>query len=233
MEETDKTHWFLCGLGASFENFSTAIRASGTVFGFRDLLARVEGHEIFLKSINYDTTPSVAFSVGATPSSGSNGGRGRGGRSFRGGRGRGRRPPHCQLCHQNGHYANQCPQLHSFASPSPMRDVDLAKAFLAKCQVTPSGPDWLVDSGASDHMVSSTGSVSNFEPYGGDSSMQFGNSNTLRISSIGSSKIANGIHLRDVLLVPRLTKNLLSISKLTRDNPVDVLFFASSFFIQD
>lgn len=82
-------------------------------------------------------------------------------------------------------------------------------------------------------MVSSAGSVSNVEPYGGDTSVQFGNGNTLHISSIGSSKIANGIHLRDVLVVPCLNKNLLSISKLTRDNPVDVLFSASSFFIQD
>lgn len=79
-------------------------------------------------------------------------------------------------------------------------------------------------------MVSSTGSVTNSEPYGGDAFVKFGNGNTLKISSIGASKIAPNIHLRDVLVVPRLTTNLLSISKLTRDNPMDVLFFKSMFF---
>ncbi|GKB95459.1 putative RNA-directed DNA polymerase [Tanacetum coccineum] len=28
----DKTHWFLCGLGASFENFSTAIMAKASLY---------------------------------------------------------------------------------------------------------------------------------------------------------------------------------------------------------
>lgn len=41
------------------------------------------------------------------------------------------------------------------------------------------------------------------------------------------------MHFQDVLVVPYLTKNLLSISKLTCDNPVDVLFSASLFLIQD
>ncbi|GJX91792.1 zinc finger, CCHC-type containing LTR copia-type gag-polypeptide [Tanacetum coccineum] len=32
VDEDDKTHWFLCGLGASFENFSTAIMAKASSF---------------------------------------------------------------------------------------------------------------------------------------------------------------------------------------------------------
>lgn len=39
--------------------------------------------------------------------------------------------------------------------------------------------------------------------------------------------------MHDVLVVPHLTKNLLSISKLTTDNPVDVLFSQPYFTIQD
>jgi hypothetical protein len=39
--------------------------------------------------------------------------------------------------------------------------------------------------------------------------------------------------LKDVLVVPHMTKNLLSISRLTKDNSVDVLLSYPTFFIQD
>lgn len=39
VDETDKVHWFLCGLSASFETFSTAIRTSKPGPAFRDLLS--------------------------------------------------------------------------------------------------------------------------------------------------------------------------------------------------
>ncbi|KAL4557444.1 hypothetical protein LXL04_035621 [Taraxacum kok-saghyz] len=48
---------------------------------------------------------------------------------FSGGRGRGRRPPHCQLCRNNGHYASNRPDLHSYATRSPKVDANLATAF--------------------------------------------------------------------------------------------------------
>ncbi|KAJ9546703.1 hypothetical protein OSB04_019246 [Centaurea solstitialis] len=203
---------------------------------FRDLLAQAEGHELFLRSIHGTAAATtVAFSAETSPTQPSLGGRGRGGggRSFRGDRGRGRCPPHCQLCRQNSHYANVCPKLTTFASPSARNETELAKAFLAKCHVNSSGPDWYVDSRASDHMVSSAGSVSQPEPFGGGGGVQFGDGNTLPISSIGTSTLANGIRLRDVLMVPHLTKNLLSISKLTYDNDVNVVFSKLYCLIQD
>ena len=61
----------------------------------------------------------------------------------------------------------------------------------------------------------------------------FGNGHQLPVSHIGNSKLNNNLTLRDVLVVPRLTKYLLSISKLTMDHPVDVLFSQPFFYIQD
>ena len=183
VDDEDKNHHFLRGLGGSFEAFSTDIRASGMPHSFRDLLAKAEGHDMFISLLHGGSTPPVAFSAAAAPSASAaataSRGRGRGGRGGgRGGRGRGRRPPHCQLCRNNGHYASQCPQLPSFASSPPANDSDLVKAFLAKCNVSTSGPDWYVDSGASDHMVSSSASVNQPVPFGGDGSVLFGNGNT-------------------------------------------------------
>lgn len=194
VDDSDKTHWFLCGLGAAFETFSTAVRASRVPHVFRDLVSQAEGHEMFLQTL-HGSSPPVAFSAqhahtastqpphllapqSTQPGSFSAAGfRGRGGRATRGGRGRGRRPPQCQLCRTRGHYANVCPQLASFTKTSPASDTELARAFHAQCHVNSSAPDWYVDSGASDHMVSSSASVSNSTPSVGDASVLFGSTN--------------------------------------------------------
>ncbi|XP_076935867.1 uncharacterized protein LOC143602738 [Bidens hawaiensis] len=48
--ESDKSHWFLCGLGPAFEGFSTAQRVVYPLPCLRDLLSRAESHELFLIS---------------------------------------------------------------------------------------------------------------------------------------------------------------------------------------
>lgn len=45
--------------------------------------------------------------------------------------------------------------------------------------------------------------------------------------------ISKNLLLRDVLVIPRLIKILLSISKLTLDHPVDFLFYQPFLTIQD
>ncbi|GJX95959.1 putative RNA-directed DNA polymerase, partial [Tanacetum coccineum] len=234
VDEMDKLHWFVCGLGASFETFSTAIRTTKPFTTFRDLLSQAESHEMFLKSLHGSATPPAAFfsqqsgsrssqgrqqrqqnySRGGGRASNSNGGRGRGGR----------RPPHCQLCRTNGHYASSCPSLHTYASNAATSDANLAQAFTSQCHVTQGHPDWYVDSGATAHMTSSPDNVSHSAPHSGNMRVFFGNGDALPVSHIGQSMVSNKILLRDVLVIPKLTKNLLSISKLTMDHPVDVLF---------
>ncbi|KAJ9542144.1 hypothetical protein OSB04_028650 [Centaurea solstitialis] len=216
--EYDKIHWFLCGLGGSFETFSTAVRASRTPLLFWDLLTQAEGHEMFLKSIHGTVAPPVVFTSQTLDTTFN---RGRGGRFSRGGRGRGRRSPHCQLCRTNGHYANVCPRLATYSTHAPTSDDALAKAFHAQCHVSSTGPDWYVDSGATDHMISSSSSVTQAAPYSGPNQVSFGNGQVLPISLIGQSSVNNTIRLRDVLVIPKITKNLLSVSKLTFDNNLD------------
>ena len=77
--ESDKIHRFLCGLGPSFETFSTAIRASRSTTTLRDLLAQAEDHELFLRSLHGTASPPAAVSAHTRPPVSS---RGRGGRAF-------------------------------------------------------------------------------------------------------------------------------------------------------
>ncbi|GKB81282.1 putative RNA-directed DNA polymerase, partial [Tanacetum coccineum] len=151
--------WFVCRLGASFETFSTAIRTTKPFTTFRDLLSQAESHEMFLKSLhvrphllllsflnkavldlhrdvnnaNKTTLEGVVALVtrGGGRAGNSNGGIGRGGR----------RPPHCQLCRTNGHYASSCPSLHTYASNAATSDANLAQAFTSQCHVTQGHPD--------------------------------------------------------------------------------------------
>ncbi|PWA41128.1 zinc finger, CCHC-type [Artemisia annua] len=178
VDETEKIHSFICGLGASFKIFSTSIRTAQSPSKFWDLLVLAESQEMFQKHIHGSSTPAVAFR--AETNRGSSNFRARGGRFSRGnissrGRGRNRRSPHCQLCHNDGHYTNMCPNLATYARQANPSESDLAKAFLTQCNLNPANPDWTSDTGASDHMASSADNLQNATPYTRDANVTFGN----------------------------------------------------------
>ncbi|KAM0013270.1 putative transcription factor interactor and regulator CCHC(Zn) family [Helianthus debilis subsp. tardiflorus] len=176
--ELDKFHWFLCGLGPAFENFSVAIRTTKPALLFRDLVTQAESHEIFMQSIHGSSNPPAAFTAqhqsnnyrGNTSRGRSNNYRGN---SYRGGQsnGRGRsyekRLPHCQICKTHGHSATACPDLHKYARQHSPSDESLAKAFHAQCYVTNNTPDWNADSGATAHMTPDFDSLHQSAPYQG------------------------------------------------------------------
>nr|KYP55895.1 hypothetical protein KK1_002121 [Cajanus cajan] len=153
----DKVHWFLRGLGPSYANFSTGQLDQVPLPRFTDILCKVESHAIFQASLE-EPTPSqpAAFYANNQPRSsgnqssrsgnrghshdGSNGGNR--GNSNGGSRQRrnnsGRRNsyvPRCQICREQGHYANKCPVRWDRSSES----ANLAQAFAASCSVDTSG----------------------------------------------------------------------------------------------
>ena len=142
ISDVDKSHWFLCGLGPTFETFSTAHRALPTRSAFRDLVAQAECHELFISSLHESTPPPVAFTANTSRGRGRSGQSNHRGNSSSRGRGRsGRRPPHCHLCRTDGHYASACPELSTYAQrPSPSA-ANLAQAFHADCSINDSTPD--------------------------------------------------------------------------------------------
>jgi hypothetical protein len=60
-----------------------------------------------------------------------------------------------------------------------------------------------------------------------------GNGTSLPITHTGKISPSPDLHLLDVLVVPHLTKNLLSISKLTHDFPLSVTFTDNFFTVQN
>jgi hypothetical protein len=71
------------------------------------------------------------------------------------------------------------------------------------------------------------------EPYTGKDKVIDGNGSSLPITYTGSCSPTPNLQLNDVLVVPALIKNLLSVSKLTHDYPVSVSFTDNDFIIQN
>ncbi|KAJ0095566.1 hypothetical protein Patl1_15302 [Pistacia atlantica] len=123
----------------------------------------------------------------------------------------------------SGNFGNQ--QLHNFTvAPHLSNGLPL----LAN-QTTAQDPAWYMDSGTTDHVTSDLSQMHSSMNYEGAEQLQVGNGEFLNISHIGftsspSSLQSKCLHLKNVLCVPNITKNLLSISKFTKDNNVVVEF---------
>ena len=95
---------------------------------------------------------------------------------------------------------------------------------------------WLLDSGATHHLPHTTANIHNGTPYNGTNSVVVGNGKSLPITQVGHSFLhtsAKRFVLHNVLHVPQLTSNLISVSKFCTDNNTILEFHPSSFFVKD
>ena len=80
---------------------------------------------------------------------------------------------------------------------------------------------WFIDSGATNHVTPDPGNMSQSTEYMGKEHLTVGNGNSLPITHTGFLFISPNTHtnthlkLKQILCVPKITKNLLSISKIT------------------
>ena len=97
-------------------------------------------------------------------------------------------------------------------------------------------PNWYSDTGATDHITSDLDRLALREQYHGHETVQVGNGAGLPIMHLGSCSINTAIRplaLNHVLHVPNISKHLLSVHKLSRDNNVFFEFHPSYFLIKD
>jgi histone deacetylase 1/2 len=97
---------------------------------------------------------------------------------------------------------------------------------------------WFPDSGVSHHLTANFENLAQGKSYLGSSKVHIGNGVGLNISSIGhasfKSKLApnHNLYLNQLLLVPSITINLLSVSKFALDNNVYFEFHAAHCFVK-
>ncbi|KAL4383257.1 hypothetical protein GQ457_15G019520 [Hibiscus cannabinus] len=128
-----------------------------------------------------------------------------------------------------GMEASSCACRCSGASSSPMQ----AECHNEEPQVnlaTTSG-SWFIDSGATHHVSPDPAAIGHGVDYSGPGKLIVGNGVKIPISHVGQSMLLSAscpLQLTQVLHVPNITKNLLSVSKLARDNGVFVEFHAKT-----
>lgn len=92
---------------------------------------------------------------------------------------------------------------------------------------------WIVDSGASDHMTGNSSLFSSLLPCKTLLHVKIADGTMAKVSGIGTVKISSNLNLLNVLYVPSLSCNLLSISKLTQDNQCCANFHSNGCVFQD
>ncbi|CAL1375187.1 unnamed protein product [Linum trigynum] len=122
---------------------------------------------------------------------------------------------------------SQVDQLRAFLSSSSTPTSNLAGKNLS-FQDT-----WIIDSGCTEHIAKDKSLFDGeLEPH---PSLQvtIPNGKGVPVRGIGTTRLANGLVLRRVLYVPDFQCNLLSVSRLTADHSVAVVFMSNFCVIQD
>ena len=255
-----KVFWLLNGLGSRYESFSTTM-LKPPVPSYLDLIPLLHSHELRNKSFLTDQpNPAMAF-VGQRfnsnkgPQSSFNS-RGKGFHQS------GSRPPYtprnaqqqsysknqtqsgsntasqagplpvCQICKKLGHHALKC--WHRF--DNSYQDDHVPQALAALHLNSPTAGEWVPDTGATAHITDDLGTLSKLTPYASSDSVMVGNGSELSITYTGNARIfspGSSLSLNNVLVVPNIKKNLLSVSQLTSDYPCYFIFDDRGFVIKD
>uniref|UniRef100_A0A2N9GWX8 Integrase catalytic domain-containing protein n=1 Tax=Fagus sylvatica TaxID=28930 RepID=A0A2N9GWX8_FAGSY len=145
--------------------------------------------------------------------------------------------PTCQICWKIGHYAIDCYHRMDFAYQGKNPTTKLAAmASASNLHHNQNTETWLTDSGASDHITASANNLNPQVPYQGQEQVSVGNGQNLPIQHIGNTHLHTKFHkfqLRNVLHVPRIASNLLSVHKLCLHNNCSCYFDANKLLVQD
>ncbi|KAL4319539.1 hypothetical protein GQ457_18G013270 [Hibiscus cannabinus] len=95
---------------------------------------------------------------------------------------------------------------------------------------------WYPDSGATHHITSDRANLQTDESYACMNSLLMGNGDKVKITHIGNSSLVSedrSLMLHNLLCVPDIKKNLLSVSHFARDNNVFFEFYSEKCFVKD
>ncbi|KAF7845535.1 Retrovirus-related Pol polyprotein from transposon TNT 1-94 [Senna tora] len=95
---------------------------------------------------------------------------------------------------------------------------------------------WYPDSGASRHLTNDASNLQDQQPYTGQDLVHTANETGLQIKIVGQSKVniqnSKVLYLKQLYHVPSVSKNLISVSKFSKDNNVYFEFCADKFCVK-
>ena len=92
---------------------------------------------------------------------------------------------------------------------------------------------WILDSGATDHMTHSSRFFRTYTPCPSNRKIIVANGEVATVAGLGEVYITPSVVLKNVLHVPKLSANLISIQKLATDLKCCAIFFLSHCVLQD
>ncbi|KAA0033038.1 Cysteine-rich RLK (RECEPTOR-like protein kinase) 8 [Cucumis melo var. makuwa] len=92
---------------------------------------------------------------------------------------------------------------------------------------------WILDSGATDHLTGSSEHFISYAPCAGNEKIRIADESLAPIAGKGQIVPFDDFALQNVLHVPKLSYNLLSISKITRELHCKAIFLPESVYFQD
>ncbi|KAI4353978.1 hypothetical protein L6164_002891 [Bauhinia variegata] len=150
---------------------------------------------------------------------------------------------YCQICRIQGHTAKRCPSFRlvpvNKSNSPPASNTHSATPWQPRAHYasnTPNQTSWLLDSGASHHVTADLQNLSMHAPYNGSDDIMIGDGSGLFTTHTSSSSLHtthNTFKLNNVLYVPAMKKNLISISQFCTSNNVFIEFLPTAFLVKD
>ena len=152
----------------------------------------------------------------------------------------------CQLCGVYGHSTRRCSQLQTsnggyqpthggYPSPHMSYPQTSMQPWQPRANVAMAPPPYnprILDSGATHHLTSDLANLSMHQPYNGGEEVTIADGTGLPISHTGSALLptpSRSPALQDILYVPNVSKNLISVYRICNANKVSVEFFPAHF----
>nr|GMD08012.1 Retrovirus-related Pol polyprotein from transposon RE1 [Ipomoea batatas] len=243
MEHEDITDKILDGLDSDYQSVIDAVNGRDSIISFEELHEKLINKELALhRSVPPTTFPAIANPTQTRPTSTfqtrqpsyprfTNNSSRPAPKPFLG---------HCQWCKVQGHvlfhcsiFRGQYPNVQFPPRPTRKQDVKPHAHVAATSSVAPS---WLLDSGASHHVTTDLSNLPLHTPYDGTDEVMIGNGSGLPISHTGFISLpstSKPFSLSNVLCVPTMCRNVISISQFCRDNNSLIEFSPTTFCVKD
>ncbi|GFY82736.1 hypothetical protein Acr_02g0009760 [Actinidia rufa] len=221
----------LNGLGPAFKEIAAAIRTRDNPISFEDLHDNLVEYENFLKREEVRAvSPTITAHIVTQRSGQSNTSTPRHYNNNKASsNNRGNQPfSTFNRGYQGSNHAKRCPRIRPDFSTAPTANYTAT--------APPQPQNWLLDSAASHHVTDDLNNLSLTSTYEGSDAIVIGDSTGLRITHTGNATLpthSKTFALSNVLYVPSIKKNLLSVSQFCKCNNTSIEFFPAYFLVKD